>query len=119
MQPLRPLRGEIWWVRFPKRSQVAGHEQAEERPALIVSADFVNQSASDMVVVLPISTTERRIRSHVPIMPPEGGLIDPSDIKCEQIRAMSVQRLVRPLGLVTDQTMAQVEHMLKMVLELT
>lgn len=72
-----------------------------------------------MVIVLPLSRTHQAVRSHVHITPPEGGVSEPSDIQCEQIRTVSTQRLVRPLGAMSDDTMEQVERILKLLLDLT
>lgn len=99
-------------------ARVTGSEAAKGRPALVISADFVNASAANLVIVIPITSTQRPVRSHVSIEPLEGGVSRTSSIQCEQIRAISRQRLVRPLGTVSDDTMARVEYALKMVLEL-
>lgn len=95
-----------------------GHEQAKERPALIVSADFVNRSRADMVIVVPLTTAERLVRSHVRVMPPEGGVSASSSIQCEQIRAISSERLIQRLGAVNAATMEKVEYVLKLLLAL-
>ncbi len=100
-------------------AHATGHEQAKERPALIVSADFVNRSASDVVIVLPLTSTLRSIRSHVVIAPPEGGVTEVSSIQCEQIRAISAHRLRDYLGEASEETMSQVEHTLKLLLDFT
>ena len=44
------LRGEIWFVDL---NPVVEHEQAKKRPCLIVSSDKFNQSAADLVVIVP------------------------------------------------------------------
>jgi mRNA interferase MazF len=113
-----PARGEVWWAQLDAPAQVTGSQDAKGRPALIVSADFVNITAADLVIVTPITIVQRRVRSHVPIEPPERGMSRTSNIQCEQIRAISRQRLVRPLGTVSDDTMTQVDYTLKMVLDL-
>lgn len=100
-------------------SRVAGHEQAKERPSLIVSANFVNGSSADICIVVPLTTTVRGVRSHVHILPPEGGLGGPSAIQCEQIRAISRRRIAWQMGTVSEKTMRSVEHALKMLLDLS
>jgi mRNA-degrading endonuclease toxin of MazEF toxin-antitoxin module len=58
------------------------------------------------------------IRSHVPLIPPEGGCTAPSFIMCEQLRAFAVERLLRYRGRISDPTLAQVELRLRYLLEL-
>ena len=66
-----PLRGEIWMIDLdPTR----GHEQAGKRPALIVSDDVFNSGPAGLVIVLPLTTKSKGVRSHVAVQPPEGGL---------------------------------------------
>lgn len=95
-----------------------GHEQAGKRPALVVSTDAFNQSRVGLAVVLPLTTTERGIPLHVPVMPPEGGVRRQSYVKCEDIRSIAVERLVEYWGAITQDTLALVEDRLRILLEL-
>jgi mRNA interferase MazF len=114
----RPRRGEIWQVNFGRSETAAEHEQAKLRPALIISADFVNESAAEMVIVLPVTTRLRAVRSHVRLDPPEGGLERASSVQCEQIRALSLTRLSHRLGRVSTETLHQIEYAVHAVLGL-
>ncbi len=49
-------------------------EHGGKRPCVILSNDDFNKGWSELVVVVPITKGEKRISSHVPIEPPEGGL---------------------------------------------
>ena len=111
----QPLRGEIWLVTL---DPTVGREQAGTRPALIISDDLFNQSHAELVVVLPITSKGKGIRSHVPVSPPEGGLQVASYIKCEDVRSISMQRFGRRLGKVTAPTMNEVENRLRIILAL-
>ena len=111
----QPLRGEIWLTTL---DPTIGREQAGTRPALIISDDLFNQSHAELVVVLPITSKNKGIRSHVAVAPPEGGLSAPSYIKCEDVRSISKQRLGRRLGKVTAKTMSEVENRLRVILSL-
>jgi mRNA interferase MazF len=71
-----------------------------------------------MVIVVPITRRERRVVSHVEVNPPEGGLTYRSFIKCEDVRAISQERLQQRLGAVAATTMARVELRLRMLLGL-
>lgn len=110
-----PSRGEIWEVNL---NPTRGHEQAGRRPALVVSVDIFNHGPAELVVVLPITTTARGIPFHVPLSPPEGGVRQPSFIKCEDVRSISRERLIAPWGFVTGTTMDAVEDRLRILLDL-
>lgn len=112
---MAPARGDIWTVDL---SPVRRHEQGEQRPALVVSADPFNSSAAGLVVALPITRTQRRQPFHVEVRPPEGGLTAISYVMCDQVRTISVDRLVRRRGAVTEATMRAVEERIRILLEL-
>ena len=110
-----PKRGEVWWVVLdPTR----GREQAGRRPALVLSADILNASAAGIVSILPITSRDRGIRSHVAIEPPEGGLAVPSWILCEQVRTISRERLLGRIGVVTARTLAAAADRVRVLLDL-
>ena len=110
-----PGRGEVWHARF---DPVVGHEQGGERPCLVISDDRFNHSRAQLVVVVPITRTERGLASHVRVVPPEGGLQDVSFIQCEDIRSISKQRLRSQWGKVSAKTLSEVEDRLRMLLNL-
>lgn len=115
MTPPSPSRGEIWQVDL---DPVRGHEQAGRRPALVVSVDALNRSAAELAIVLPITSRQKNVRSHVAVQPPEGGLERNSYIKCEDVRSVSTTRLARRLGAVAAETMSAVEDRLRLLLGL-
>jgi len=94
------------------------HEQAGRRPALVISVDGFNHGPAELVIVIPITTKDKGIPSHVNICPPEGGLNEPSFIKCEDIRSVAKERLTRCLGRVKEGTLAEVEDRLRILLGL-
>jgi len=93
-----------------------GREQAGKRPALVISVDELNHSAAELVIALPLTTRDKKIRSHVPVEPGEGGLRKRSFIKCEDVRSISVRRLERRLGSVSSDTLSGVEDRLRILL---
>jgi mRNA interferase MazF len=98
---------------------VRGHEQAGDRPVLIVSTDLFNHGPADMVIIVPITRTGRGIPIHVAVDPPEGGLSARSYLLCDGVRAISRDRLgARPWGRVSDETMNAVADRLRILLEL-
>ncbi len=110
-----PARGEVWLTEL---GQTRGREQAGTRPALIVSVDGFNQSGAELIVVVPMTSRLKRIRTHVEVLPPEGGLSVPSHIKCEDVRSISDQRLIRLRGTVSPNTMSEVGRRLRLLLGL-
>ncbi len=111
-----PNRGEVWFIDLSDPPK--GHEQAGNRPALIVSVDKFNHGPTDLVILIPISKVAKGIPTHVEVNPPEGGLTMRSFIKCEAVRSVSKVRLVTRLGVVNDQTIEAVEDRLKILLDL-
>lgn len=111
----RPLRGEVWQVRL---DPVVGHEQADTRPAVVISADRFNQGGAGLVVLVPITRTERSNPLHVRIDPPEGGLTSRSYAKCEDLRSVSIERMIRPWGNIAAGTLAAIVDRLRLLLEL-
>ncbi|MBI3891319.1 MAG: type II toxin-antitoxin system PemK/MazF family toxin [Candidatus Wallbacteria bacterium] len=111
----QPARGEIWFVEF---DPVRGREQAGKRPCLVFSVDKFNSGPAELVVVLPVTTRDKRIPFHVRVEPPEAGLKQPSFVKCEDIRSISKLRLDRCWGAVSAVTMQAVEYRLRILLGL-
>ncbi len=91
----RPRRGEIWLVDF---GVPVGREQAGRRPAVIVSADPLNDSRAGVVIVVPCTTTRRGLPSHIELDPQSPGLDDITYAKCEDIKSISDERLIARLG---------------------
>lgn len=90
-------RGEIWTVDFG--TDPADPEQAFVRPAVIVSDDHLHHPALRMVVVVPGTTTIRSIPLHVTVAPDtHNGLTAVTSLQAEQVRAISVSRLISRLG---------------------
>ena len=110
-----PLRGELWDVDW---NPVTGHEQAGFRPALVLSVDLFNKGPAELVVVAPLTRTDRKIRWHVGIRPPEGGVTANSFIQCEHVRSVSTRRLKRRRGKVAPDTLTQVEDRVRILLGL-
>jgi mRNA-degrading endonuclease toxin of MazEF toxin-antitoxin module len=72
-----PRRGYLYWISLDKR-----------RPALVVSPDYRNLHAHD-VIVIPCSTHVRPAPTHVVLRRGQGGLPEASVLKCEQITTLA------------------------------
>jgi mRNA interferase MazF len=111
-----PNRGEIWSADL---NPIRGHEQAGQRPVLIISTNIFNHGPADLVMILPLTRTNRRIPLHVPVLPPEGGLSDPRYILCDAVRSIAKERLgPQPWGKLTPATLERVDEILRLLLEL-
>lgn len=110
-----PKRGEVWLADL---APTCGHEQSGQRPVLVLSEDLFNQGLAGLVVVLPLTSTDRGVPLHVLIKPPEGGLKQPSVILCDAIRSIAKERLLKPWGVVSSATLEQVEDRLRILLGL-
>lgn len=108
-------RGDVWLANLdPTR----GHEQAGIRPVIVLSVDPFNKSLAGLVIVAPLTSKKRGIPTQVEVRPPEGGCTLPSFIKCEDVRSISTERLIRRRGVVTRETQRKVEESLRALLGL-
>jgi mRNA interferase MazF len=108
-------RGEVWFVDL---DPAKGREQTGRRPCLIVSDDDLNRSRADLVIVIPITSNHKQVPSHVELLPPDGGLKLRSFIKCEDLRSISTDRLIKVMGHVNRATLDKVEERLRLLLDL-
>lgn len=98
-------RGDVYLADL---APVHGREQDGTRPVLLVSQDKFNALPFGLVVVLPITSKPRPNFPRVRVAPPEGGLRSESWIICEQPRTISVERLGRRMGGVSQATLGAV-----------
>jgi mRNA interferase MazF len=110
-----PRRSEIWLVDF---GEPIGREQSGRRPAVVVSADLLNESRAGIIVVVPITTAYRELPSHIEIDQASSGLDEVSYAKCEDVKSISEQRLISLLGTASDDVMFQAARALRFLLDL-
>lgn len=108
-------RGEIWLADL---NPTIGREQAGVRPVLVLSSDYFNQGFADLVYAIPITSKKKNIRSHVELLPPEGGLSVSSYAMCEAMRSISKARLIKRLGSVSAVSVTSIEETLRILLDL-
>jgi mRNA interferase MazF len=108
-------RGDVWLVNL---DPILGREQAGTRPALVFSVDGFNHGPADLVIVLPITSKNKHQPLHVGVTPPEGGLKLPSFVKCDDIRSISKLRLKQFYGRLSNETIAEVENRMRILLNL-
>jgi mRNA interferase MazF len=90
------LRGDIWlFDPEPTKGREIGKKL---RPAIIISNDTFNNGPSDLLIIIPLTSKEKKIPCHVVIHPKDGGVKERSFAMCEQIRCISKERLVTKWG---------------------
>jgi mRNA interferase MazF len=110
-----PRRGDIWIVDF---GTPIGHEQGYRRPAVVISDDRLNRSRAGLTIVIPITSAYRALPSHVRIEPGPSGLHEISYAKGEDVKSVSTRRLTRRLGAVPDECIANLERILRLLLNI-
>jgi mRNA interferase MazF len=108
-------RGDVWHVDF---GEPKGHEQGFERPAIVVSSDQFNQSWVQRVVVVPLTRTRLGVPSHVEVEPGPSGLKQTSYATVEDVRSVSVDRLIRQHGAVGSDVLVPINRILRTILDL-
>jgi mRNA interferase MazF len=88
------LRGEIYWADL---DPTKGHEQAGQRPVLILSNDVFNQR-SGTVIAMALSSQPQRAGFPLTLELAGANLPKRSWVKISQIRTLSAQRLSRKIG---------------------
>jgi mRNA interferase MazF len=108
---MKTNRGEVWLIDL---NPVVGHEQSGKRPALVVSDDLFNHGPAETVIVLPITSTFRGLRTHVELT--GDFLKQKSYIKTEGIRSVSIHRLIKKIGQADESVLKAIEEKLKYLL---
>jgi mRNA interferase MazF len=93
---LEILRGDIWLF---DPDPIQGREIGKKlRPMIVVSNDTFNNGPSGLIIIVPLTSKDKKIPCHVPILPKDGGAKEPCFAMCEQIRCISKERLVSKWG---------------------
>ena len=100
----RILRGEIRWADL---NSVRGHEQAGERPVLVLSHDVFNER-SGTVIAVALTSQEPRAGYPLTLELLAAKLPKRSWVKISQIRTLSTERLGKRLGRASDEELAKV-----------
>jgi mRNA interferase MazF len=100
----RILRGEIRWADL---NPARGHEQAGERPVLVLSHDVFNDR-SGTVIAVTLTSQEPRAGFPLTLELSTPRLPKRSWVKISQIRTLSTQRIGRRLGRAADEELATI-----------
>lgn len=98
-------RGDVFLVSL---DPVVGSEVGKTRPAVVLQNDLANRS-SPTVTVIPLSSkVERVFPFQVRIPAGEGGLEQEGKALCEQIRTLSRTRVLKRLGQLPAERLAEI-----------
>lgn len=100
----RILRGEIYWGDL---NPTRGHEQAGKRPVLIISHDILNER-SGTVIALALTSQPQRVGFPLTLQLTGVKLPKPSWVKINQIRTLTIERLIRRIGRASDEDLSKV-----------
>ena len=109
-------RGEI---RVVELDPTRGSEASKRRPAVIVSNDGANATATRLgrgvVTVIPITSNIQRVYPFQVLLPAEAtGLEQDSKAQAEQIRSVAVERVGQQLGQVPATIMLAIDEALRL-----
>ena len=114
------LRGEIRVVDF---EPVRGSESSKRRPAVIVSNDGANITASQLnrgvITVVPVTSNVTRVYPFQVLLPAsECGLPSDSKAQAEQVRSVAIERVGRRVGQLTPSLREALDEALRLHLAL-
>lgn len=90
----RILRGDVYWADL---NPTIGHEQAGQRPVIVISHDVFNER-SGTVIAIAVSSQEPRAGFPLTLEITTARLPKRSWARISQIRTLSVDRLGKRLG---------------------
>lgn len=110
-----PLQSEIWlFDPDPTKGNEIGKKA---RPCLIISNNQWNRIRTGLAIVIPLTSVNKGISTHIKIDPPEGGLSLVSFAMCEQMRSISIERLIKKIGQVRSKKI--LDQIREWILDLT
>jgi mRNA interferase MazF len=113
-------RGDVILCRVPMPS--TGLTQFKLRPAVIVSANQLNQILDDVMIVTCTSNANRPLTSTQYLITEEeimlAGIRVESVVRCQSVFTINKPMIMRKLGSLTSEAMHQVNQCLMLALEL-
>lgn len=102
-------QGDIWLVKFDPQ---VGKEIKKTRPAIIISNSSLHNEG--LVYVAPLTSWQIKFKGSIFFVElfkdNINNLKNDSFINCSQIKSLSVQRLVKPIGKVNDDTLKMINE---------
>jgi mRNA interferase MazF len=93
--------------------------ESRRRPCVVLSADWLNQYALDVMVVPVTSVVRGNFPTRVELPAGEGGLRVASWAKCDQVTTVSKKRLTgEPFGHLSQAKMQEIADAVRLALDL-
>ena len=113
-------RGEIVTVSL---DPVLGSEASKTRPAVIVSNDAANATATRLgrgvITVVPVTSNTRRVHPFQVLLPAgQTGLRQDSKAQAEQVRSVAVERAGQRVGRLSAELITELDQALRIHLSL-
>jgi mRNA interferase MazF len=112
---INPRRGEVYLVEI---IDAQGYEQKGDddgRRLVVVVSNNQQNAKKNIIVIVPLSSKVKKI---YPFQVPTFFQGKPSKAKCEQVRAITIERFEKKLGELTEKEINEIEEKLVFVLHL-
>jgi len=100
----RILRGDVVWAEL---NPAVGHEQAGQRPVVVLSHDVFNDR-SGTVIAVAVSSQEPRAGFPLTLEITTAKLPKRSWVKIGQVRTLSIERLGKKLGRIAPEEIERI-----------
>ena len=99
-------QAEIWYADL---NPIRGSEQAGYRPVLIISGNMLNKHL-EIVIVCPLTTKIKNYKGNLVLTPTkQNGLDSTSEILTFHICSISKDRLIKKVGKIEEEELAQIK----------
>ena len=109
------FRREIYEVDL---GSLMAHEPANIRPAVVLSADLLNNGPAGLIAIVPVGSAAYGLRNHVELSVGSSGLGRVSYARCDQLRTVSTERLRHRLGSAGGGELSLIGQAIRFVLDL-
>jgi mRNA interferase MazF len=116
---MMPVKGEVWQITL---DPAQGHEQAKNRPCVVISNDQMNTKMG-LSIIVPFTGTGWYTRSGklspamVKVLAPDGGMTKDSYSMAFQVRTVSHQRFAKQLGVLSSSKLQEVVRSVQDIIE--
>jgi mRNA interferase MazF len=91
-----------------------GHEQAGIRPVVVISVEGFNDSFLDLVMICPLTTQEKQFLTHIEVN--NDNLKKRSFVKCEDLRSISKERLIKEIGFLSKDDVYKIKEIIRKII---
>lgn len=111
---MKPKQFDLWLADL---NPAIGTEPGKTRPVVIIQTDLLND-IHPSTLVCPVTSNVHKEVELLRVHLKKGQLDKPSDILCDQIRAIDNRRLIQKLGMLHKEQIKTLKYNLRVVLDL-